>query len=83
MIMKFFNMKFSSIVKQCINFRNSLLEDGYCLTVAYTDTNNNRKHWCFKHKNGHKRYVTLDVACSDWCVTDDKGRILIRAVADA
>ena len=76
-------MKFSSIVKQCINFRNSLLEDGYCLTVAYTDTNNCRKLWCFKHKNGHKRYVTLDVACSDWCVTDEKGRILIRAVADA
>lgn len=76
-------MKFSSIVKQCVNFRNSLIEDGYCLTYSYTDTNNYRKYWCFKHKNGHKRYVTLDVACSAWRVTDEKGRILISAVADA
>ena len=81
--MMFFDMKFSSIVKQCINFRNSLLEDGYYLVLSYTETNNSRRHWLFKHKNGHKRYVTLDVACSDWCVTDDKGRILIRAAADA
>lgn len=75
-------MKFSSIVKQCINFRNSLIEDGYHAEHFRIDKINNRKHWGFVHPNGHKRYVTLDVACSDWYVTDDKGRILIRAAAD-
>lgn len=76
-------MKFSSIVKQCINFRNSLLEDGYYLVLSYTETINYRKHWLFKHKNGHKRYITLDVANADWCVTNEAGKILVRAVADA
>ena len=76
-------MKFSSIVKQCINFRNSLLEDGYCLVLSYSETNNNRRHWVYKHKNGHKRYVTLDVEWSDWCVTNEAGKILVRAAANA
>lgn len=79
----FFDMKFSSIVKQCINFRSSLIEDGYYITRFRVDNVNNLKYWRFVHQNGHIRDITLDIRHSSWIVTNEKGLILIKQQADA
>lgn len=76
-------MKFSSIVKQCINFRNSLIEDGYYVDYFKTDHICHRKHWILKHPNGHMRFITLDFFMSAWCVYNETGKILVKLIADA
>lgn len=76
-------MKFSSIVKQCINFRNSLIEDGYYIDYFKTDRICHRKHWILKHHNGHMRFITLDFYMSALCVYNESGKILVKLVADA
>ena len=76
-------MKFSSIVKQCINFRNSLLEDGYHVDHFRVDNINNRKYWRFVHPNGHKRNIILDIRRSYWLVSNEHDIILIKQQADA
>lgn len=76
-------MKFSSIVKQLINFRNSLLEDGYHVDHYRVDNINKRKYWRFVHPNGHKRNVILDIKWSYWIVTNENDIILIKQQADA
>ena len=81
--MMFFDMKFSSIVKQCINFRNSLIEDGYYVDSFKADTIRCCKHWVLKHHNGHMRFITLDCYELTWYVTNECGKTLIKLAADA
>lgn len=76
-------MKFSSIVKQCINFRNSLIEDGYRVDHFRVDNVYNRKLWRFKHPNGHIRNMMLDIRHSTLVVTNEYGLILIKQQASA
>lgn len=76
-------MKFSSIVKQCINFRNSLIEDGYHADHFRVDNINNRKYWRFVHPNGHVRNIILDIKWSYWIVSNEHDIILIKQQADA
>lgn len=76
-------MKFSSIVKQLINFRNSLLEDGYHIDHYRVDNINNRKYWRFIHPNGHIRNIILDIKWSYWIVSNEHDIILIKQQADA
>ena len=81
--MMFFNMKFSSIIKQSINFRNSLIDDGYYVDCFKTDKICHRKHWILKHPNGHERYITLDFMMLAFCVYNESGKTLIKLIADA
>lgn len=75
-------MKFSSIVKQCINFRNSLIEDGYHVDHFRIDNVCNRKYWRFVHPNGHKRNIILDIRRSYWLVSNEHDIILVKQQAD-
>lgn len=77
------DMKFSSIVKQCINYRNSLIEDGYHADHFRIDNIYNKKFWRFKHPNGHIRNVMLDIRHSTWIVTNEHGLVLIKQIANA
>ena len=76
-------MKFSSIIKQSINFRNSLIEDGYYIDFFKVGSLRCCKHWVMKHPNGHVRYITLDFIKLTWYVTNESGKTLIKLVADA
>lgn len=76
-------MKFSSIIKQSINFRNSLLEDGYYIDCFKNDAHLHCKHWILKHHNGHVRYITLDFVKFTWYVTNEFGKTLVKLIADA
>ena len=75
-------MKFSSIIKQSINFRNSLIEDGYFINFFKNDTRYHCKHWILKHPCGHLRYITLDFVKCTWYVTNESGKTLIKLIAD-